>query len=171
MDPARCAGLVCAVSVPYSCCSGAGELAALWQGVLREIRVQEGIAEEQVQCAWLWGSRWFGDQCANSDFDFMLVVQGWQQPRGKHYHVVKAPRVDVCLFSEAVFAALVSALHSWVLAFLCYPAHGIILQRCHFPFALDLSRLRATVREDAISNYTVAKRFWNRGKIRKVALL
>lgn len=76
--------------------------AALWRTVIREISRQEHIEEHQVLNAWHWGSRWFGDNVPNSDFDFMLVVRGWKQPRGKHYHVVKAPRVDICLFSEEV---------------------------------------------------------------------
>lgn len=151
--------------------SEASWLASLWQTVLHEIHVQEGIAEAQVLNAWLWGSRWFGEQSANSDYDLMLVVSGWTQPRGKHYHVVKAPKVDICLFSEAVFAELVADLHSWTLAFMFYPPHGILLSRRQFSFRLELPRLYDTARADDVSNYTVAKRFWNRGMIRKVGIV
>eukprot|EP01127_Copromyxa_protea_P012201 TRINITY_DN3152_c0_g1_i1.p1 TRINITY_DN3152_c0_g1~~TRINITY_DN3152_c0_g1_i1.p1 ORF type:complete len:479 (-),score=78.61 TRINITY_DN3152_c0_g1_i1:241-1677(-) len=107
-----------------------------------------------------WGSRWWGNSCCSSDWDFLAVV-GNEYLQPADGNVAQQENLDVAIITLSNFQKSLDQHVPWVLPFLFYPPEGILQEEYKFKNQeIEIMKLRRALFTNQEVNLRQAKTLW-----------
>lgn len=100
----------------------------------------------KVKNIYLWGSRWFGSFHKDSDYDFFIILEGYEQEevQNVHHYISKdGKHCDLCLYNYDLFVGQLSHEMWAVPIFFVEEKEAILYSK--LPFELKTMKLRRSV--------------------------